>query len=107
VWHSAWTAYTRTILPLAGQATGGREWAEVGRFLGPSITEHYQRHPVEQTVAHWRAAGIEDVGTRAMSLGGGLVMWGRRAGTADRSDASPPAAVTERPAPEPAPSPEP
>ena len=25
-------------------------------------------------------AGFEDVGTRVMSLGGGLVMWGRRSG---------------------------
>jgi len=26
----------------------------------------------------WRAAGIEAIGARSMSLGGGLVMWGRR-----------------------------
>jgi demethylmenaquinone methyltransferase/2-methoxy-6-polyprenyl-1,4-benzoquinol methylase len=79
VWHAAWRGYTRAVLPAAGYATGGREWADVGRFLGPSITEHYRRHPVAETVAHWRAAGIEDVGTRSMSLGGGLVMWGRKA----------------------------
>jgi demethylmenaquinone methyltransferase/2-methoxy-6-polyprenyl-1,4-benzoquinol methylase len=28
----------------------------------------------------WRQAGFEDVGFRVMSLGGGLVMWGTRAG---------------------------
>jgi demethylmenaquinone methyltransferase/2-methoxy-6-polyprenyl-1,4-benzoquinol methylase len=79
VWHKAWRGYTRAVLPAAGYATGGREWAEVGRFLGPSISEHYQRHPVAETVQQWREAGIEQVGTRAMSLGGGLVMWGRKA----------------------------
>lgn len=82
VWHAAWRAYTGTGLPAAGYLTGGREWAQVGRFLGPSISEHYQRHPVDETVAQWREAGIEHVGTRAMSLGGGLVMWGRKRGKA-------------------------
>jgi hypothetical protein len=28
----------------------------------------------------WREAGIEDVRARLMSLGGGIVVWGRRAG---------------------------
>jgi len=79
VWHPAWRGYTRAVLPAAGFATGGREWARVGRFLGPSITEHYQRHPVDETIAQWREAGIEEVGLRTMSLGGGVVMWGRKA----------------------------
>ncbi len=79
VWHAAWRGYTGAVLPAAGFLTGGREWARVGRFLGPSISEHYQRHPVDETVAQWREAGIEHVGVRTMSLGGGLVMWGRKA----------------------------
>jgi demethylmenaquinone methyltransferase/2-methoxy-6-polyprenyl-1,4-benzoquinol methylase len=79
-WHAAWRGYTRALLPAAGYATGGREWAQAGRFLGPSISDHYRRHPVEETVGHWRDAGIEQVGIRTMSLGGGLVMWGRKAG---------------------------
>lgn len=78
VWNAAWRGYTRAVLPAAGFVTGGREWARVGRFLGPSITEHYQRHPVEQTVEQWRDAGIEHVGVRRMSLGGGVVMWGSK-----------------------------
>ena len=78
-WRLAWVGYTRLVLPVAGWLTGGRGWYRVGRFLGPSITTHYRRYPVSWTVDAWRAAGIVDVGTRAMSLGGGLVMWGRRA----------------------------
>jgi demethylmenaquinone methyltransferase/2-methoxy-6-polyprenyl-1,4-benzoquinol methylase len=80
VWLPAWRLYTRVGLPAAGLVTGGREWAQVGRFLGPSIEEHYRRHPVASHVAMWREAGLEDVRTRTMSLGGGLVMQGRRAG---------------------------
>lgn len=66
------------MLPVAGFATGGREWAQVGWFLGPSISDHYSRHPVSDIVEYWRAAGIEEPRVRRMSLGGGLVMWGRK-----------------------------
>lgn len=79
-WRTWWWGYTRMVLPLAGWATGGREWREVGRFLGPNISWHYRRHPVAGIVAAWERAGLEDVGTATMSLGGGLVMWGRRSG---------------------------
>ncbi|HEX6392894.1 MAG TPA: class I SAM-dependent methyltransferase [Acidimicrobiales bacterium] len=78
-WWSMWIAYTRMVLPAAGLITGGPEWFSVGRFLGPSISEHYRRYPLEWHVSAWNAAGIEDVRTRLMSLGGGLVMSGRRA----------------------------
>jgi demethylmenaquinone methyltransferase/2-methoxy-6-polyprenyl-1,4-benzoquinol methylase len=79
-WHFWWVGYTRIILPLAGWVTGGREWFDVGRFLGPNISAHYRRYPVSWTIEAWRQAGMVDVGARPMSLGGGLVMWGRRAG---------------------------
>ncbi len=79
VWHSLWWVYTRALLPAAGWLTGGREWFEVGRFLGPSISGHYRRHPTGWHVRAWQDAGIPDVQVRVMSLGGGLVMWGHRA----------------------------
>jgi demethylmenaquinone methyltransferase / 2-methoxy-6-polyprenyl-1,4-benzoquinol methylase len=77
-WHFWWLGYTRLVLPLGGWLTGGREWFEVGRFLGPNISGHYRRFPVAWTVGAWERAGFVDVRTRPMSLGGGLVMWGRR-----------------------------
>jgi demethylmenaquinone methyltransferase/2-methoxy-6-polyprenyl-1,4-benzoquinol methylase len=80
LWHPAWLAYTRLALPAGGWLLGGREWFRVGRFLGPNISGHYRRYPVGWTVAAWEKAGLTDVGTRIMSLGGGLVMWGKRAG---------------------------
>jgi demethylmenaquinone methyltransferase/2-methoxy-6-polyprenyl-1,4-benzoquinol methylase len=79
-WRFWWWLYTRLILPVAGWLTGGREWYRVGRFLGPNISGHYRRYPLEWTTDAWRAAGLSDVGVRLMSLGGGLVMWGKRSG---------------------------
>jgi demethylmenaquinone methyltransferase / 2-methoxy-6-polyprenyl-1,4-benzoquinol methylase len=78
IWRGAWWVYTRAVLPAGGLVTGGKAWFDVGRFLGPSITDHYLRHPLSETVADWEKAGIEEVRARVMSLGGGLVMWGRR-----------------------------
>jgi demethylmenaquinone methyltransferase/2-methoxy-6-polyprenyl-1,4-benzoquinol methylase len=80
LWRGLWWLYTRLVMPVAGFATGGREWFAVGRFLGPNISGHYRRYPVDWTVDAWRAAGFTDIGYRVMSLGGGLVMWGTRAG---------------------------
>jgi demethylmenaquinone methyltransferase/2-methoxy-6-polyprenyl-1,4-benzoquinol methylase len=80
VWRPLWRFYTRTLLPAAGFALGGREWWRVGRFLGPSIEQLYARLPLERQVELWRAAGVADVRARRMSLGGGVVMWGTRDG---------------------------
>ena len=80
LWRGAWWCYTRLVLPTAGWLTGGKEWWRVGRFLGPNISNHYRRYSVPWTVRAWESAGLEDVGFRQMSLGGGLVMWGRKAG---------------------------
>jgi demethylmenaquinone methyltransferase / 2-methoxy-6-polyprenyl-1,4-benzoquinol methylase len=79
-WRFWWRGYTALVLPAGGLITGGPEWYRVGRFLGPSIAGHYRRYPVDWTVRAWERAGMTDVGYRLMSLGGGLVMWGTRAG---------------------------
>ena len=79
-WRFWWWGYTRLLLPAGGWLTGGKAWFDVGRFLGPIISAHYRRYPVDWTIEAWRRAGFVDVGVRRMSLGGGLIMWGRRAG---------------------------
>jgi len=79
-WRFWWWLYTRLALPAGGLLTGGKQWYGVGRFLGPSISGHYRRYPVAWTADAWRNAGLADVGVKVMSLGGGLVMWGKRAG---------------------------
>ncbi len=80
-WRFWWWGYTLLVLPVGGWLTGGRAWFDVGRFLGPNISTHYRRYSLDWTVEAWRRAGFVDVGVRRMSLGGGLVMWGRRDGS--------------------------
>jgi demethylmenaquinone methyltransferase / 2-methoxy-6-polyprenyl-1,4-benzoquinol methylase len=77
-WRWSWWLYTRLVLPVAGYATGGRAWWDVGRFLGPSISTHYKKYSLAWTIDAWRDAGIEHVEYRTMSLGGGVVIWGYR-----------------------------
>ena len=76
--HAVWFAYTRVGLPLSGLVLGGRPWYRVGRFLGPSIENHYARHPISAHVAAWRAAGIRKITVRPMSFGGGVVLCGTK-----------------------------
>lgn len=79
LWWPSWWAYTRLFLPVGGLATGGPAWWRVGRFLGPNISAHYRRYPIDWTVSAWEKAGMTNVQTQVMSLGGGLIMWGTRA----------------------------
>ncbi len=77
LWRPLWETWTRVGLPTAGRLIG-HGWREVGTFLNPSIREFYERWPEPRLLAAWREAGIEDVAARRLSLGGGLVTWGRR-----------------------------
>jgi demethylmenaquinone methyltransferase/2-methoxy-6-polyprenyl-1,4-benzoquinol methylase len=76
-WRPLWELYVRVGLPAAG-AVVSPAWREVGAFLGPSIREFYDRYPLAAVVELWRDAGVEDVQVRRLSLGGGVVVWGRR-----------------------------
>jgi demethylmenaquinone methyltransferase / 2-methoxy-6-polyprenyl-1,4-benzoquinol methylase len=78
-WLWAWRAYTRVGLPALGRLAG-RQWYEVGRFLGPSIEGFYARYPLERQLEMWRRAGIRNVTARRLSLGGGVVISGTRDG---------------------------
>jgi demethylmenaquinone methyltransferase / 2-methoxy-6-polyprenyl-1,4-benzoquinol methylase len=78
VWRAAWWLYTRVGLPAAGLLLGGPEWWRVGRFLGPNISSFYASWPDRRIADAWKAAGMVDVHQLPMSLGGGLVMWGRK-----------------------------
>jgi len=72
-----WELYVRAGLPAAG-ALIGKGWREAGSFLGGSIRTFNDRWPQERLHDAWRAAGIEDLHTRRLSLGGGVVTWGRK-----------------------------
>jgi demethylmenaquinone methyltransferase/2-methoxy-6-polyprenyl-1,4-benzoquinol methylase len=77
LWRVLWELYVRVGLPAAGRALG-RGWGEVGAFLGPSIRDFYAQYPLERQLELWSAAGIDEVRGRRLSLGGGMVIWGRR-----------------------------
>ena len=79
IWRPFWHVYVGAVLPAAGRAIDPG-WHEVGRFLGGSIRDFWRRYPLERQLDLWRAAGIEDVRRRRLSLGGGIVTWGRRGG---------------------------
>ena len=72
-----WELYVRIALPLAGRLLSPG-WHEVGRFLGPSIRDYEARLPLARQLELWSEAGFEDLGARRLSLGGGVVVWGRR-----------------------------
>ena len=76
--RAAWRFYVGAGLPLAGRLISPG-WREVGDFLGPSIEQLWQRVPLERLLGLWRDAGIQDVDFRRLSLGGGIVIWGRHA----------------------------
>lgn len=76
--RALWELYTGIGLPLAGRLIG-RGWQEAGDFLRGSIREFYARFPLERQLGLWREAGLEDVRAKRLSLGGGIVIWGRRA----------------------------
>jgi demethylmenaquinone methyltransferase/2-methoxy-6-polyprenyl-1,4-benzoquinol methylase len=78
LWRGPWELYVRVGLPLAGRAISS-SWGEVGRFLGPSIRRFREEHPPERLLQLWREAGVDDVRMRRLTLGGGVVTWGRRA----------------------------
>ena len=78
VWRPLWELYLRVGLPAAG-AVVSPGWGGVGRFLGPSIRDFWREWPEPRLLDAWREAGLADVGARRLSLGGGIVVWGKRA----------------------------
>jgi demethylmenaquinone methyltransferase / 2-methoxy-6-polyprenyl-1,4-benzoquinol methylase len=76
VWRPLWELYVRVGLPLAGRLISPG-WQEVGGFLGPSIRDFYASYPEERLLELWRAAGVREVQSKRLSLGGGIVTWGR------------------------------
>jgi demethylmenaquinone methyltransferase/2-methoxy-6-polyprenyl-1,4-benzoquinol methylase len=74
-WGPLWWLYTRIVLPLAG-AIIGNGWGEVGRFLGPSIDGFWRKNSAGDLAKLCQEAGLRQVRSQRMSLGGGFVIWG-------------------------------
>ena len=77
IWRPRWELYVRVGLPAAGRVLSPG-WAQVGDFLGPSIRDFYDRYPESRLQELWWDAGIRQIRSRRLSLGGGIVTWGRR-----------------------------
>ncbi|HEY5693726.1 MAG TPA: class I SAM-dependent methyltransferase [Gaiellaceae bacterium] len=77
LWRPLWELYVRVGLPAAGTVVSPG-WGGVGRFLGPSIREFWGEWPEPRLLDVWREAGLAEVDARRMSVGGGVVVWGRR-----------------------------
>ena len=90
-WRFLWRLYTRIGLPLAGRVLSP-SWGTVGAFLGPSIEHFYAVHSQPKLECYWRAAGLEGITVRRMSLGGGTVM---SATKSPRSWRPPPLSITK------------
>ncbi len=77
--RALWHFYVRLGLPALGRLIS-RDWYEVGRFLGPSISGLYRRLPLRSQLELWWRAGFASVRAEVMSLGGGVVISGVRDG---------------------------
>jgi demethylmenaquinone methyltransferase / 2-methoxy-6-polyprenyl-1,4-benzoquinol methylase len=77
MWRPLWELYVRAGLPATG-AVIGHGWREAGSFLGGSIRSFDAAWPQERLHDAWHEAGIDDVRSRRLSLGGGIVTWGRK-----------------------------
>jgi demethylmenaquinone methyltransferase / 2-methoxy-6-polyprenyl-1,4-benzoquinol methylase len=76
--RALWHIYTGVGLPVLGRMVSPG-WAEVGRYLRPSITAFGAAYPPDVLRSLLVEAGGADVSVRRLSLGGGLVAWGVRA----------------------------
>lgn len=75
--YPLWLAHTRLLMPLGARLlTQG--WREVGSFLGRSISDFYRKYPLQEVRLMWERAGIAGVRIEKQSLGGAVVMWGRK-----------------------------
>ena len=75
LWKAPWMIYSGLILPGAGRMVS-HGWYQVGRFLRRSIEDFHAKYPDPASL--WREAGMIDVVEKRLSLGGGLVIWGRK-----------------------------
>ena len=76
--REAWMLYTSIGLPVMTLPLGSG-WRRVGRFLGHSIWQFDRAYPVRRQKDLWGNAGLTDVKSHWLSLGGAVVMEGIKA----------------------------
>ena len=75
----AWGLYASLVFPALSAAVSPG-WRRIGDFLGGSIASFDHAFPPERLEQLWRDAGLHGVRTKRMSLGGGVITWGRKRG---------------------------
>lgn len=75
--RSAWKLYGKVLFPVVAR-TVSPGWREIGDFLAGSIASFDRNYPPERLAELWRKAGLGEVRIKRMSLGGGVVTWGRK-----------------------------
>ena len=72
-----WHVYTGVALPIMGRLMSPG-WGAAMSFLRRSIPEFWRTHPMADVVDMHRAAGIDDLRVRRLTLGSAVVIWGVR-----------------------------
>ncbi|HJR18726.1 MAG TPA: class I SAM-dependent methyltransferase [Actinomycetota bacterium] len=75
--RKAWDVYAMLLFPAAARVLSPG-WRRVGNFLGGSIAAFDRDFPPSELEGLWREAGLHGVRTKRMSLGGGVITWGRK-----------------------------
>jgi demethylmenaquinone methyltransferase/2-methoxy-6-polyprenyl-1,4-benzoquinol methylase len=70
--RSAWSLHALHLLPRVS-ALLGPGWRRVGRFLGPSIAAFDERWPPYELEELWRGAGMQQIVTRRLTFGAGVI----------------------------------
>jgi demethylmenaquinone methyltransferase/2-methoxy-6-polyprenyl-1,4-benzoquinol methylase len=78
-WKQLWKLHTGLVLPISGRLISDG-WYEIGKFLGPSIERFYANRDIASLRHMLGTVGLGNIEHRLMSLGGGLIMWGRKEG---------------------------
>jgi demethylmenaquinone methyltransferase/2-methoxy-6-polyprenyl-1,4-benzoquinol methylase len=80
VLRACWNVHALHVFPLAARLFG-RGWGEVGRFLGPSIMSFNERWSLSALENLWRRAGMQNVTTRRLTFGAGIITSATKATT--------------------------
>ena len=77
--YGLWLLHTRLAMPVISRLLPAG-WGEVGSFLGPSISNFYRNHTLQDLSEMWARAGVGQLQTKLLSFGGAVAMWGRKGG---------------------------
>lgn len=78
VLRTFWTIHALYLFPFIARLFGGG-WHDVALFLGPSIVSFNERWSLSALEDLWRRVGMQEVITRRLTFGAGVVTLGTKA----------------------------